>query len=114
MVATVRALTWSFKPEEWERRWPRERCERCQGNGWYWLDPDMSACGWDPSASHSSSTAGTLPAPLFGWSLPSAEVVSGRTLLVVPDSLGCGPVGWLSRNSLRLWITGVPWRNWGH
>jgi hypothetical protein len=44
----VRELTWSFKPEEWERKWPRDRCNRCQGKGWYWLDPDMSARGWDP------------------------------------------------------------------
>jgi hypothetical protein len=30
-VNAVRELTWSFKPEDWERKWPRALCGRCQG-----------------------------------------------------------------------------------
>jgi hypothetical protein len=43
-VNAVRELTWSFKPEEWARK----RCGSCRGNGWYRLDPDMSARSWNP------------------------------------------------------------------
>jgi hypothetical protein len=46
-VKAVRELSWSFRPEEWDRKWPRKRCQRCQGKGWYWLDPYVSTRGWD-------------------------------------------------------------------
>jgi hypothetical protein len=28
--------------------WPRRPCDGCGGIGWYWIDPDLTAEGWEP------------------------------------------------------------------
>jgi hypothetical protein len=47
-VTEVRRLAVTFEPHEWESKWPRPRCGRCAGRGWFWLDPDMDSRCWDP------------------------------------------------------------------